>query len=113
LRQIFDHHPPLGFGDIQNFALSKTERHFMFLLRFKRERNVPSACGFDQALMGGKDKILESTHFSALQQCFLAPLQRHGWACLNMLQMRTNVRFARFDAKAKKIVDNPCSVGAP
>jgi hypothetical protein len=50
----------------------------MFLLRFKRERNVPSACGFDQALMGEKAKILESTHFSALRQCFLAPLQRHG-----------------------------------
>jgi hypothetical protein len=85
----------------------------MFLLRFTRERNVPSACGFDQALMGEKAKILESTHFSALRQCFLAPLQQHGWADLSMLQMRTNVRFARFDAKANKIVDNPCSVGAP
>jgi hypothetical protein len=47
----------------------------------------------------------EKPPISAMQQHFFPSLQRHGLACLNLLQMRINVRFARFDEKAKKIVD--------
>jgi len=40
-----------------------------------------------------------------MQQHFFPSLQRHGAASMDLLQMRINVRYARFDVKAKKIVD--------